>query len=118
MAHSSAPPAWSDHNVSDPGVTLLQVLAYTLGAGALVAASVAVFRSRRRSGEPKVAKGALPIGPILNKSKAVVRPLLERVRVSPSTHGATRPIFVARQEMVAKQPTPVLAGWCPVRRRG
>ena len=79
MADSPAPGAWSDHNVSDPGVTLLQVLAYTLGAVALVAATVAVFRSRRRSGEPKVANMALPIGSILDKLKAVIRPLVERV---------------------------------------
>ena len=79
MADSPAPPAWSDHNVSDPGVTLLQVLAYTLGAVALVAASVVMFRSRRRTVEPMVAKGAPSIGPILNKLRAVVRPVLERV---------------------------------------
>ncbi len=79
MADSPAPGAWSDHNVSDPGVTLLQVLAYTVGAVALVAASVGVFRTRRRSGEPKVANATLPIGSILDKLKAVVRSLLERV---------------------------------------
>ena len=48
MANSSIPPAWTDHNVHDPGVTLLQVLAYTLGALALVAASGAVIGRRRR----------------------------------------------------------------------
>jgi hypothetical protein len=79
MADSPAPPEWTDHNVSDPGVTLLQVLVYTLGAVALVAASVAVLRRRRRSGEPKVAKGGLAIGPVLDTLKALVRPLLERV---------------------------------------
>jgi hypothetical protein len=79
MDDSPAQPAWSDHNVSDPGVTLLQVLAYTLGAVALVAASAAVLRSRRRWDEPKVAKATLPIGPILNRLKALVRPLLQRV---------------------------------------
>jgi hypothetical protein len=78
MADSPAQPAWSDHDVSDPGVTLLQVVAYTLGAVALVASSAAVLRSRRRSGEPKVAT-TLPIGPILNRLKALVRPLLQRV---------------------------------------
>ena len=51
MADSSAPPGWTDHNVHDPGVTLLQVLVYTLGAVALVAVSAAVVRSRRRSGD-------------------------------------------------------------------
>ena len=81
MADQTAPPAaWSDHDVSDPGVTLLQVLMYTLGAVALVAASVAVFRRGRRSGEAKVVKEqGLPIGPILDRLKAVVRPLLQRV---------------------------------------
>ena len=79
MADSLPLPAWSDHNVSDPGVTLLQALAYTLGAVTLVAASVVMLRSRGRSGEPKVAKSALSIGSILVKLKAVLRPLLDRV---------------------------------------
>ena len=79
MADSPAPAAWSDHNVSDPGVTLLQVLMYTIGAVALVAASAAVFRTRRRSGDTKVANAATPIGSILDRLKAVVRPLLERM---------------------------------------
>lgn len=52
MADSSAPPAWTDHNLHDPGVTLLQLLVYTIGAVALVAASAVVLRGRRRSGEP------------------------------------------------------------------
>jgi hypothetical protein len=79
MGASPAPPAFSDHNVSDPGVTLLQVVAYTLGAAALVAASVALFSGRRRSGAPNAARTVLPLSPILNKFKALVRPLLNRV---------------------------------------
>ena len=53
MGASPAPPPLSDHNVSDPGVTLLQVVAYTLGAAVLVAASVALFSGRRRSGDTR-----------------------------------------------------------------
>ena len=51
MAHSAAP-AWTDHNVHDPGITLLEALAYTLGVAALVAVSVAAVRNRRHSREP------------------------------------------------------------------
>jgi hypothetical protein len=52
VADSPAPLSWSDHNVHDPGVTLLQVLAYTIGAVALVAVSAAVIKRCRRSREP------------------------------------------------------------------
>jgi hypothetical protein len=52
MADATAPPAWTDRNDHDPGVTLLEVLAYTLGALAFVAVSAALVRSRRRAGAP------------------------------------------------------------------
>ena len=67
------------HDVSDPGVTLLQVVTYTVGALALMAVAVAMLRGRRRSGDTNAAKSALSIGPILDKLKAVVGPLLQRV---------------------------------------
>lgn len=38
--------SWTDHNVHDPGVTVLEVLAYTLAALA-VAGSVALVRRSR-----------------------------------------------------------------------
>ncbi len=38
---------WTDHNVHDPGITLLQAVLYTLGAVGLVVASVAFIRARR-----------------------------------------------------------------------
>jgi hypothetical protein len=78
MGASPTPPEWSDHDVSDPGVTLLEVVVYTLGAVALVAAATAMFSRRRRSGSTD-ATTALSIGPILDRLKAVVRPLLQRV---------------------------------------
>jgi hypothetical protein len=40
---------WTDHNVSDPGVTLLQALVYGIGALGLTAATVAFVRLRRAS---------------------------------------------------------------------
>jgi hypothetical protein len=49
MTDSTGVPDWTDHNVSDPGVTLLQAVVYTIGAVVLVSASVAVLRRRRRS---------------------------------------------------------------------
>ena len=42
-----AEPNWTDHDVSDPGVTLLQALAYAIGALGLAVATVAYVRSRR-----------------------------------------------------------------------
>jgi hypothetical protein len=51
MADSSALPGWTEHNVHDPGVMLLRVLVYTLGAVALVLVSAAVVRSRRGAGD-------------------------------------------------------------------
>ena len=51
MAHSAAP-AWTDHNVHDPGITLLEALAYTMGVAALIARSVAAVGNRRHSREP------------------------------------------------------------------
>jgi hypothetical protein len=52
MGNSSASPEWTEHDVSDPGITLLQALVYAVGAVVLVAASATVLRRRRRSGEP------------------------------------------------------------------
>jgi MYXO-CTERM domain-containing protein len=49
MTDSTAAPRWTDHNVSDPGITLVQALAYTIGAVVLAAAAAAVFRRRRRA---------------------------------------------------------------------
>jgi hypothetical protein len=79
MGVSQPLPTSSEHNVSDPGVTLLQVVTYTVGALALVAVAVAMLRGRRRAGDTNAAKSALSIGPILDKLKAVVGPLLQRV---------------------------------------
>ena len=77
---SAAPVEWTDHNVHDPGVTLLQVVAYTLGVAALAVASVGVFRGRRRSAESTAADAPrLLISSILDKLKALVRPVLRRV---------------------------------------
>jgi hypothetical protein len=42
-------PDWTDHGAHDPGVTVLEVLAFAVGAAAFLTASVAVLRSRRRS---------------------------------------------------------------------
>jgi hypothetical protein len=52
MANSHVAPDWTDHNVHDPGITLLQALAYTIGTAAFVAVSVVALRRRRREGEP------------------------------------------------------------------
>jgi len=79
MADRPVPATWSDHDVSDPGITLLQVLAVAVGAVAVVAASVALSRRRRRSGDAATAGTAPPTGSILDRLKAVVRPLLKRV---------------------------------------
>ena len=49
MSDSPPIPEWTDHNVSDPGVTLLQALVYTIGAVLVAAASVVVLRRRHRS---------------------------------------------------------------------
>jgi hypothetical protein len=43
-------PDWTDHDVSDPGVTLLEVLAYTLGALGVATATITFLRRRRTSG--------------------------------------------------------------------
>jgi hypothetical protein len=43
-----APPDWTDHDVSDPGVTLLQAAIFTIGAVVFVSATAAVLRRRRR----------------------------------------------------------------------
>ncbi len=48
MTDSPIAPSWTDHDVSDPGVTLLEALAYALGAAALIAVTTAVVRRRRR----------------------------------------------------------------------
>jgi hypothetical protein len=40
---------WTDHNVSDPGITLLQALVYAIGAVGLAIATVALIRTRRNS---------------------------------------------------------------------
>ena len=40
-------PEWTDHNVSDPGITLLTLFAF-LAAGLLYAAGVELWRRRRR----------------------------------------------------------------------
>ena len=47
MAGSTTSSGWTDHNVHDPGVTLVQVLVYTIGAVALVAVSAAVVWLKR-----------------------------------------------------------------------
>ena len=39
-------PPWTDHNVSDPGITMLEVLAYSITA--LFATTVVVRTVRRR----------------------------------------------------------------------
>ena len=48
MTDSPITPSWTDHDVSDPGVTLLEALAYAIGAAALIAVTTAVIRRRRR----------------------------------------------------------------------
>jgi MprA protease rhombosortase-interaction domain-containing protein len=53
MTDSTAVPQWTDHNVSDPGITLVQALMYTIGAVVLAAAGAAVFRRRRRAGSTR-----------------------------------------------------------------
>jgi hypothetical protein len=52
---SSARTAWTDHNVHDPGVTLVELLVYTLGAVGLVAMSAALITRRRRFRDPALA---------------------------------------------------------------
>lgn len=51
MRRTSPPPApdWTDHNASDPGVTLLQLLVYALAAFAAGRAVVAVWWRRTRA---------------------------------------------------------------------
>jgi hypothetical protein len=44
---------WTDHNVSDPGVTLFQLLVYAVGAITLASAATVFLRKRRRAGEPE-----------------------------------------------------------------
>jgi hypothetical protein len=43
------PTGWTDHNVSDPGITLLQALVYAIGAVGLAIATVAFIRRRGSS---------------------------------------------------------------------
>ena len=42
-------PQWNDRSPADPGVTLLQVLVYSIGALGLATATVAFIRRRRSS---------------------------------------------------------------------
>jgi hypothetical protein len=53
MTDSTALPEWTDHNVSDPGITLVQAIAYTIGAVVLAAAATVVLRRRRRAGSTR-----------------------------------------------------------------
>lgn len=48
MSDFSSSPDWTDHDVGDPGVTLLGALVYGLAAFTLVAGATAVVRRRRR----------------------------------------------------------------------
>jgi hypothetical protein len=50
MAESTAMD-WTDHDVSDPGITLLQALVYAIGALGLTTATVVLIRRRRNSRE-------------------------------------------------------------------
>ena len=43
-------PRWTDHDVSDPGITLLEALAYGLGLLAVAGAATALVRRRHRDG--------------------------------------------------------------------
>jgi hypothetical protein len=43
------PNDWTDHNVHDPGITLLELVAYSIGALGFATATVALRRRRRRS---------------------------------------------------------------------
>jgi hypothetical protein len=48
MRGSPASPDWTDYNESDPGITLLQLLAYALGVLAFVAAVVGTSKARTK----------------------------------------------------------------------
>jgi nitrate reductase gamma subunit len=51
MSDSSSSPTWTDHDVSDPGITLLQALVYVLGGLTVVAGGTAlVWRRLHRTG--------------------------------------------------------------------
>jgi LPXTG-motif cell wall-anchored protein len=52
MTNSPGLPDWTDHDVSDPGVTLIQAALFTIGAVVLVSATAAVLRRRRRRTQP------------------------------------------------------------------
>ena len=52
MANSHVAPDWTDHNVHDPGITLLQALAYTIGTAAFLAVSVAALEADVGRREP------------------------------------------------------------------
>jgi hypothetical protein len=52
MANSHDAPEWTDHNVHDPGITVLEAVAYTIGTAAFLAVSVVALRHWHRSGEP------------------------------------------------------------------
>ncbi len=43
------PTGWTDHDVPDPGITLLEALVYVVGAMGLATATVAFIRARRDS---------------------------------------------------------------------
>jgi hypothetical protein len=49
MTDRTATPHWTDHNVSDPGITLLRALVYVLGAVLVTAGSAVVLRRRRHA---------------------------------------------------------------------
>jgi hypothetical protein len=49
---TDSPPEWTDHDVSDPGVTLLQLVVYAVGAITLASAAAVILRKRRRAGSP------------------------------------------------------------------
>ena len=42
-------PSWTDHNSSDPGITILEALVYSLAALGVTATTVALARRRRRA---------------------------------------------------------------------
>jgi hypothetical protein len=50
MAESTAMD-WTDHDVSDPGITLLQALVYAIGALGLTTATMVLIKRRRNSRE-------------------------------------------------------------------
>jgi hypothetical protein len=57
MTETPPAPAWTDHNTSDPGITFLEVLAYSIAALVGVALVSVWWRCGRRTREAPTSVG-------------------------------------------------------------